>query len=88
MTLIKIHHKGIRTSVKTIVGYKSRFLKYDDATSRMSAISDVVMNSTEMSMGDLVIIHRLIQAWSSQHYRPLRNEVDGLRPQINGNKNG
>jgi hypothetical protein len=69
--MIKIQHKGIRTSVKTIVRYKSRFLKYDDATSRMSGISDVVMNSNEMPVRDLKIIHRLMQAWSSQYYSGL-----------------
>ena len=79
MSVIKIQHKGIRTSVKTIVGYKSQFLNYDDAVTRMYGISDVVMNSTEMPLLDLKIIHRLIQAWSSQQYKPLRDAFSGAK---------
>jgi hypothetical protein len=70
--MVKIKHKGIRTTVKTIVGYKARWMKTDEAKSRLTGVGDVVMNSTDMAMIDLQIIHRLQQAWTTQQYRPLR----------------
>jgi hypothetical protein len=66
--MIKIKHKGVRTTVKTIVGYKARWMSHDEAKSRLSGVSDVVMNSTDMDMIDLQIIHRIQQAWTTQQY--------------------
>ena len=76
--MVKIQHKGVRTTVQTIVGYKSRWMSHDEAKSRLSGVGDVVMNSTDMAMIDLQIIHRLGQAWTSQQYSPLNEEVDIL----------
>jgi hypothetical protein len=71
--MVKIKHKGVRTTVQTIVGYKARWMKIEEAKSRLTGVGDVVMNSTDMTMIDLQIIHRLQQAWTTQQYRPLKD---------------
>jgi hypothetical protein len=74
----KIQHKGVRTTVKTIVDYKADWMDVGTALHRLEGVRDVVMNSVEMEMIDLYVICRLIQAWTSQRYRPLREEIDVL----------
>jgi hypothetical protein len=70
--MVKIKHKGTRTSIKTIVSYRKKFMRHDTAYSRLEGISDVIMNSVEMPQRDLVILHRLMQAWISREYSSWR----------------
>lgn len=78
--MTKIKHSGVRETVKTIVGYKSRWMKTDQAMTRLEGVRDVVMNSVEMEMMDLYVIGRLMQAWSRQRYAPLMELVSAPPP--------
>jgi len=75
--MVKIEHKGTRTSIKTIISYRKSFMRYETAYARLEGISDVIMNSVEMPQTDLVILHRLMQAWTSRHYSAWREENVG-----------
>ncbi len=66
--MVKIEHKGTRTSIKTIIAYRQKFMSYETAYCRLEGISDVIMNSVEMPQQDLVILHRLMQTWTGRQY--------------------
>jgi hypothetical protein len=66
--MVKMKHKGVRMSVETIISYRQKFMRYETAYSRLEGISDVIMNSVEMPHMDLVILHRLMQSWTSRQY--------------------
>lgn len=74
----KIKHVGVRTTVKTIVAYKADWMNIEHALNRLEGVRDVVMNSTDMEMIDLYVICRLIQAWTNERYRPVREQVNAL----------
>jgi len=66
--MVKVKHEGIRISIKMIVSYRKKFMRYETAYARLEGMSDVIMNSVEMPHLDLVILHRLMQAWTSRQY--------------------